>query len=281
MAVESGDSREAQPASSHSKQGALERVLRRDRLVVSIPLVLLTGLAWVVMTGMARDGTIGEKTILPCCGARFGVTFAMWVVMMAAMMTPSVAPMVLTHAAILRRRVAHGTSLLSFATSVSFLLGYLLAWTGFSFCAALAQSVLYRHALLDPQTLAVAPWAGGILLLVAGAFQVSPAKNACLSQCRAPMGYFLTEWREGCLGSVSMGLHHGFYCVGCCWMLMAILFAVGVMNVLWGSLITVFVMAEKVLPWHKAVVRLGAASCMLGGAALLCRAGLELRGAVR
>src|SRR5439155_13729114 len=136
-------------------------------------------------------------------GARFGVTFTMWVVMMAGMMIPSVAPMVLTHAALIRRRVAQGAP---YVSSSLFLAGYLLAWVGFSAVAAAAQWALFRSAFLDGHLLSVGPWAGAVVLLAAAIFQLSPAKNACLSQCRAPLGYFVTEWREGHLGAVAMGL---------------------------------------------------------------------------
>jgi len=210
---------------------------------------------------------------MPCCGASFGVAFAMWVVMMAGMMIPSVAPMVLTHAGIMRRRAAQGAP---FVSSGLFLLGYLLAWSGFSAVAAFAQWALYRSNVLDGRSLSIGPWAGGAVLLAAGIFQLSSAKDACLSHCRAPLGYFVTEWREGRVGAVMMGLRHGVFCIGCCWLLMAVLFAVGIMNILWGAAITAFVVAEKILPWPRAVVWSGAALCLVGAAVLACRAVLAL-----
>src|SRR4029079_1189377 len=121
--------------------GTLERVLRRDRLIIGVVLAALTALSCVQMVGPA-DGA----RLAPCCGARFDVTFAMWVVMMAGMMIPSVAPMVLTHAAIVRRRAGRGAP---FVPSGLFLSGYLIAWVGFSAAAAFAQGVLFRAAVLD------------------------------------------------------------------------------------------------------------------------------------
>jgi predicted metal-binding membrane protein len=236
--------------------------------VISVALASLTVISWVHMVmpeGVALDG----ERLMPCCGARFSVTFSMWVVMMAGMMIPSVAPMVLTHAAIVRRRVAHGAP---FVPSGLLLAGYLLAWTGFSLVASVVQWALFRGALLDGHSLSIGPWAGSAVLLAAAAFQFSSAKNACLSQCRAPVGYFVTEWREGNLGAVSMGLRHGLFCIGCCWLLMAVLFAVGIMNIVWGAAITAFVVAEKILPWPRAVVWFGAVSCLIGAAALAYRA---------
>jgi predicted metal-binding membrane protein len=246
----------------------LEQVLKRDRLVISMTLAGLTVVSWVQMVVPSDVPSAGER-LMPCCGARFSVAFSMWVVMMAGMMIPSVAPMVLAHAGIMRRRVAAGAP---FVSSSLFLAGYLLAWTGFSAVAASAQWVLYRSSLLDGHSLCIGPWAGGAVLLAAAVFQLSPAKDACLSQCRAPVGYFMTEWREGNMGAVEMGLRHGVFCIGCCWLLMAVLFAVGIMNILWGALITAFVLAEKILPWRRAVVWAGALLCLVGASLLVCRA---------
>jgi predicted metal-binding membrane protein len=235
-------------------------------------LFALTIVSWAQMV-LPNEAPVGGEKLMPCCGARFGVAFSMWVVMMAGMMIPSVAPMVLTHAAIMRRRVAQGAP---FVSSGLFLAGYLLAWAGFSAVAAFAQWLLYRSALLDRHSLSIGPWAGGAVLLAAGIFQLSPAKNACLSQCRAPLGYFITEWREGHGGAVTMGLRHGVFCIGCCWLLMAVLFAVGIMNILWGALITAFVVAEKILPWRRAVVWSGGAICLAAATLLMGRAFLSL-----
>jgi predicted metal-binding membrane protein len=228
----------------------------------------LTLVSWAQMI-LPNEVPSGGERLMPCCGARFSVAFSMWVVMMAGMMIPSVAPMLLTHAAIMRRRVAQGAP---FISSGLFLAGYLLAWSAFSAGAAFAQWALYHSALLDGHSLSIGPWAGGAVLLTAAIFQVSPAKNACLSQCRAPVGYFITEWREGPGGAVTMGLRHGLFCIGCCWLLMAVLFAVGIMNILWGAVITAFVVAEKILPWRRTVVWSGAAICLAGATVLMGRA---------
>jgi predicted metal-binding membrane protein len=244
----------------------LERVLRHDRILISVALVALTALAWAEMAGPAA-GPLGA--VMPCCSSRFGVALVMWVVMMAGMMIPSVAPMVLTHAAIVRRRVAGGAP---FVSSGLFLAGYLLAWSAFGAAAALAQGALHRIAVLDERSLSVGPWAGGVVLLAAGLFQFSPGKDVCLSQCRTPVGFFVSEWRDGNAGAMRMGLRHGVFCMGCCWLLMAVLFAVGIMNMLWGAAITAFVMAEKVSPWRRPVVWSGGALCLAGAAFLLRRA---------
>jgi predicted metal-binding membrane protein len=246
-------------------------VLRRDRALIIACLAVLTVLSWIQMVRMPGGASTGGA-MMPCCGASYWMVFTMWVVMMAGMMIPSVAPMVLTHAAIARKRTTSRPPLLD--TSL-FLGGYLVAWSAFSAGAALAQWALYKTALLDARSLTIGPIGGGLVLVVAGAFQLSPAKGACLRQCRAPLGYFMTEWREGRAGALTMGLRHGAFCIGCCWLLMAVLFSVGIMNVVWGAVITAFVIAEKILPWRRAVVWSGAIACFCGGGALLFRAMLE------
>jgi predicted metal-binding membrane protein len=247
---------------------ALERALSRDRLVISLVLATLTALAWTQMAWPAQGEGLAEG-LLPCCGARFELVLAMWVVMMAGMMIPSVAPMVLTHAAIVRRRAAGNSP---FVSSGLFLLGYLLAWSAFSALAAAAQAALYRSVLLDGHSLSVAPWLGGAILLAAGAFQLSPAKGACLAHCRSPVGYFTTEWRDGRAGAFGMGLRHGVFCIGCCWLLMAVLFAVGVMNIVWAAVLTAVVVAEKMVPSRRTVVWAGSVCCFLGAGVLFYRA---------
>ena len=244
----------------------IERYFARDRWVIVTVLTALTILCWMQMVPSHVEGS---HSLMPCCGATFSTAFWMWVVMMAGMMIPSVSPMVLAHAAIMRRRTGRGAP---FVSSALFLGGYLLAWSGFGFVAAGAQWLLYRIALLDGRSLSVGPWAGAVVLVAAGLFQFSTQKNACLSQCRAPVGYFMTEWREGRLGAVKMGLHHGTYCIGCCWLLMAVLFSTGIMNLLWGAVITAFTIGEKVLPWPRLVVGIGGLGCFAGAAVLVGRA---------
>jgi predicted metal-binding membrane protein len=129
-----------------------------------------------------------------------------------------------------------------------FLLGYLIVWTGFSAVAAFAQWILHARALLSPMMVGTSPVLGGVLLIVAGIFQWTPLKNACLTHCRSPLGFLMTEWREGRWGALVMGLNHGAFCTGCCWFLMALLFVAGVMNVWWIAILTVLVLLEKVVP---------------------------------
>jgi predicted metal-binding membrane protein len=252
---------------------ALGQVMRRERLILGTLLALLTLLSWAAMASMASEAPDGAGRLPPCC-ASFWLTFWMWLVMMAAMMTPTVSPMVLTHAAVVRRRVEQGGP---YVSSGLFLGGYLGAWSGFSLVAAGAEWGLHRARLLDPRTLRVQPLLAALVLLGAGAFQLSSLKLRCLSQCRAPLGYFMTEWRQGRAGAFLMGLRHGWFCIGCCWLLMAVLFAAGVMSLWWGAAVTAFVLAEKLLPWRRAVVWSGAVLCFGGALLLLARAFIQER----
>jgi predicted metal-binding membrane protein len=235
----------------------LEAVLRRDRIVVAGGLFTIAGLAWVYIAHLS--GPMAGDLGMPMPQAQswsLGETAGlaiMWIVMMVAMMLPSVTPVILLFANVSRRRRLQGV--LAAPVSV-FALGYLLVWTGYAILAALVQSLLHSAALLSPSMASVSPWLGGGLLIVAGVYQWLPAKGACLSHCRSPLGFFTAEWREGVSGALVMGFRHGSYCVGCCWALMALLFVAGVMNLLWVVAIAGFVLAEKVLPNARLIGRL-------------------------
>ena len=171
--------------------------------------------------------------------------FVMWSVMMVAMMLPAVSGMLLAFATLNRRRSERHEP--DVATAV-FLCGYLLVWVGFSFLATLVQWGLQSAALLSPMMAGTSPILGGTLLIAAGIFQWTPIKDVCLTHCRSPMSFILSDWREGIGGAVLMGLHHGAFCVGCCWALMGLLFVAGVMTLLWVAALTVCVVVETLAP---------------------------------
>jgi predicted metal-binding membrane protein len=171
--------------------------------------------------------------------------FVMWAVMMFAMMLPSVTPTVMIYERVRAKRAEAGRP---FVPTGGFVAGYLLVWVGFSLVATALNWWLHTSGELSSMMGRVAPTIGGILLVVAGLFQWTPLKNACLEHCRSPMGFLMTHWREGGIGALRMGLHHGAYCLGCCWMLMVLLFVLGVMNLPWVAALTIVVLAEKVLP---------------------------------
>jgi predicted metal-binding membrane protein len=134
-------------------------------------------------------------------------------------------------------------------------LGYLAVWMGFSACAALAQEALHRTSFLSSAMAASSPRVAAAILIAAGAYQLTPFKGACLSQCRSPLGFLMSNWRDGARGAFRMGLSHGIHCLGCCWALMCVLFAVGVMNLLWVAGLTAVVLLEKVGPLGAVAAR--------------------------
>jgi predicted metal-binding membrane protein len=171
--------------------------------------------------------------------------FAMWVVMMFGMMLPSATPILLLYAGVVHKSPESGSAP---ARVYAFAAGYLLAWTGFSLVATVLQLVLRHWLLLSPMMETSNPWLGGALLLVAGAYQLTPYKRSCLNSCRSPVAFIAQHWRPGVVGAFRLGLGHGFYCLGCCWALMLLLFVGGVMNMWWIGLLTLFVLLEKAAP---------------------------------
>jgi predicted metal-binding membrane protein len=251
---------------------ALEAVLKRDRMIVLGGLVGITALAWAYMGYLAWD--MGRMDMAMPRMQTWGVLelvllCVMWAVMMVAMMVPSAAPMILMYTIINRRRREQQQP---YVPTAVFLGGYLLVWAGFSVLAMLAQWGLHSVALLSPMMVSTSPILGGLVLLAAGLFQWMPLKYACLTRCRSPLGFLMTDWREGHRGALIMGLRHGMYCVGCCWCLMALLFVAGVMNLLWVATIAAFVLMEKVIPRGDLVGRLAGGVLVVAGLVMLGQA---------
>lgn len=255
----------------------LESALKRDRVIILAGLSGLTLLAWAYMwheaSAMVSTGVCkcaGMKMSSPdmqtWAASQLLPLFLMWAEMMIAMMVPSAAPMVLMFGAVNRKRREAERP---FVPTGMFLLGYLVVWTLFSAIAALAQWMLHAKALLSPMMASTSPFFGGAILLVAGVFQWTPLKQACLRHCRSPLSFLLTDWREGRLGALIMGIKHGAACTGCCWMLMALLFVAGVMNMWWVAAITILVLLEKVLPHGLQIGRAAGVALVLWGLWLL------------
>ena len=225
----------------------LRAILRHDRALVLAALLVVIALSWgwlVVGAGieMGQMDMGGGQTMLMAPAWTPGyvaLIFVMWVVMMAAMMLPSAAPTILLVDALARQR-ANG----SMATGW-FTLGYLIVWAGFSLVATGVQWGLVRTALLNDDMASASPMLVGILLIAAGIYQWTPLKRACLAHCRAPFDFLTRHWGGG---PFRAGLQHGLFCLGCCWMLMALLFAFGLMNLLWIAALALLVLIEKVLP---------------------------------
>jgi predicted metal-binding membrane protein len=199
-------------------------------------------------------------------GMSFALLFVMWAVMMAGMMLPSAAPGILLYGTLVRKNAERGSALPAVWVFVA---GYLLAWTAFSAAAALLQAALKHFELLNAMMTSSSRTLSAALLAAAGLYQLTPLKNRCLSKCREPLAFFMMHWRSGTAGALRMGLGHGAYCVGCCALLMLILFAVGVMNLAWVAALAAFVLVEKLLPAGRLTAR-------LGGVILLALAGARL-----
>jgi predicted metal-binding membrane protein len=243
----------------------LTKLLRHDRAVVAVgaAVIALIGWGYLFYEGWAMQHMDLVAMAMPSTGA-WGlmdllVVFAMWAVMMVAMMVPSATPMLLTFATIARSRRAKGRA---FVALWVFLAGYLVLWTAFSLAATLAQWGLHSLALISPMMVGTSPVLGSVLLIVAGIYQWTPFKQACLRHCRTPLQFLLTSWQDGAAGAFLIGLRHGAYCLGCCWLLMAVLFAVGVMNLAWIAAISVFVLLEKTIPRGLWVAKLAGLALM-------------------
>jgi predicted metal-binding membrane protein len=231
---------------------ALERIVRRDRLIVVLGLLAIFALSWsyLVTTGAGMRSMLSQGEMHAAMGmpemqpwtGELAALFVMWAVMMVGMMLPSAAPLILLILGVYRRRDDRHTRLNSFL----FVGGYLLAWSMFSLAAASAQVALHRAALLSANMAARSGVLTAAILIVTGVYQWVPMKGACLSHCRSPLGFLSHHWREGLGGAVRMGFLHGLFCVGCCWALMTLLFVAGVMNLLWVAAIAAFVLVEKV-----------------------------------
>lgn len=254
-----------------SKPNLVEALLRRDRLVVVVALTIILVASWAYilsgagmgmsafdMTSLSMALGPSQETPMATGGAMVAmatpvdwtlgyalVMVFMWWVMMIAMMLPSAAPMVLLFAAVNRKQQEAGNR---FVPTSLFALAYLVAWAGFSVAAVALQWGLERMALLSPMLVSSSAIVGGVVLLAAGVYQLTPLKRACLKHCRSPLHFVMMHWRSGAGGAFRMGLEHGVYCVGCCWFLMGLLFFGGIMNLYWIAGIAVYVLLEKTVP---------------------------------
>lgn len=283
----------------------LEGVLRRDRLVTAVALAVVVILAWAYVLWFATSMSMSSAA--PETGSDTGMTMemdmdvdtgaepvdrsppmdmvmspalapwsisdlifvaSMWIAMMVGMMTPSAAPMILLYARVGQSAAAQGKP---FASTAWFAGGYLLAWAAFAIVATGAQWLLEQTALLGPTMSTTSRILGGIILIVAGLYQWTPLKDACLGQCRAPLTFIQQHggFKRDAIGSIQLGLRHGLYCIGCCWALMALLFVGGVMNPLWIAGIAVLVLLEKLVPAAQWLPRIAGVAFVLAGVWIL------------
>jgi predicted metal-binding membrane protein len=260
-----------------SEAPAFERLLKRDRIITLAALVTLCALAWLYivkgaglgisarqMTTLAlfphqqaqdaMQGMPGMQMDASALGWKawgsdtWVLMIMMWWIMMIAMMTPSAAPTILLYARVHRTALTRGQVRDAFAPTGAFAAGYLLVWFGFAVVATGLHWVLEHSGLVSAMMMGSrSRWLSGAVLIAAGLYQISPLKSLCLAQCRAP-AFLSRHWRPRALGALRLGARHGAYCVGCCWLLMALLFVGGVMNLVWIAALTIVVLIEKVFP---------------------------------
>ncbi len=257
----------------------VEGAVKRDKVFVLAALSAVIALSWgYVLAGAGMNMAAPEMTNLASSGGMAGMApavwdvgyatlmFFMWWIMMVAMMLPSATPMVLLFATINRKQKEIGNPHVATAIFAS---AYLIVWAGFSIVAVALQWSLEALALLSPTLISGNVVLGGGLLLAAGLYQLTPIKQACLKNCRSPLQFIMTRWRNGGGGAFHMGMEHGAYCVGCCWFLMGLLFFGDVMNLYWIIGLAVIVLIEKIIPGGRWVSHiLGAVLIVCGGVVL-------------
>jgi predicted metal-binding membrane protein len=255
---------------------AFEDLLKRDRLVVLASLVALGAIAWLYLAYLAAgmetmDGIAGRLMGMPQMNAggdprvaafiNFVLLSTMWIVMMIGMMLPSAAPTILLFAALERKR----TPPRPYGRVALFVTGYFVVWSAFSIAAAALQAALSAAGQVSMQMVLTSGLLGGAVLILAGLYEFSPLKGRCLSHCRSPLEWIAHHQRPGSFGALKMGIEHGFFCLGCCWMLMLLLFVGGVMNLLWVAVIAAVVLVEKLLPGGPIAARLAGGALVLFG----------------
>ena len=267
-------------AGPKASRSSVEAIFRRDRWVTISGIILLTVLSWAYLFGLAAgmDDMAMEGDLMSSVSGLMGpqlstwsvrdffFMFLMWSVMMVAMMLPSASPLILLHVRVNQQQEDGGDG---FHGTVAFAIGYLLVWTSFSAVATLLQWGLEKLAVLSPMMASTSPLLGAGLLLAAGIYQLTPFKNACLRHCRSPVHSLMQHWRRGTSGAFMMGFHHGVFCIGCCWLLMALLFVFGVMNLVWIAVLSVFVLLEKVVPRGELVARVAGVGFIVAGVSVL------------
>ena len=247
-------------------------VLRRDCIVVVLALTLLTALAWSYLLWLSAEMAMGGMDMgdfrmipsglglmvpahTPWQAMEFAFVFAMWTVMMVGMMTPSAAPMIVMYARMGRQTETRDTP---FAATVWFATGYFLVWVAFALLATLVQWALERTALLNSWMASTSNVLGAFVFVAAGSYQWTRLKDVCLAQCQRPFAFLMRQggFRRDAPGSLMLGLRHGAYCVGCCWVLMTLLLVGGVMNLLWIALLALLIFLEKFTSFGRPIAHL-------------------------
>ena len=250
--------------------------LKRDRFIIITGLFFIALLSWIYIIYLYKQMVYMDMNALffampmtpEWTYIDFILLFLMWLVMMIAMMTPSVSTLILVFARINRQRQQQNQP---FVNTAFLMAGYFLVWGGFSLVATALQWLLQQMSLLNPDMKTTSKIFGSIILITTGVFQFTPLKQTCLAHCRTPLNFVLQHWKEGKQGALRMGIENGFYCLGCCWLLMVLLFVTGIMNLLWVSIIALFVLIEKLLSQIKWIPYLAGTVLILYGILLLVK----------
>jgi predicted metal-binding membrane protein len=240
-------------------------LLSHQRSVILGLLLALAAAAWAVLVWQHADATM-DMTASVNIGPRAPLFLVMWVVMMVAMMLPTAAPMILTFHKV---QAANREPRDAFGSTWVFVVAYLAVWTFAGLAAYVgrqaAEAAVVRAAL-PPAAVAQV---GGAIIVAAGIYQLTPLKDVCLSKCREPLDFIVTAWRGGATSALELGLLHGVYCLGCCWLLFVILFPLGIMNVAAMAAVTLIIFAEKTLPWPRLAPYAAAGALVLYGALVI------------
>ena len=241
--------------------------MRKQPLIAGC-IVIMTALAWAYLFRLDRNMSRMTMAIdMPWSPGDFFLTFLMWSVMMVGMMSASAAPVLLLFTQMGESRGDRRASTMG----MMFGTGHITVWIAFSAAAALLQWQLHENALLSAGIALTSTRMAGTILIAAGLYQLTPAKSACLKRCQSPLGFLMSNWRDGNKGALQLGVRHGLYCLGCCWALMCVLFVVGVMNLAWVAALTAFILLEKLGPYGTRVARAGGVLLLGLGIGLLVR----------
>jgi predicted metal-binding membrane protein len=240
------------------------RWLLLQRNIILGLLLAIAAASWALL--LWQQSSTGMAMNTPTMGLRAPLFLAVWIVMMVAMMFPTAAPMILTfHKVQAGKQTRHE----AFVSTWMFVAAYMLVWSlsgVLAYAGAVGAEAVAAHAKLSGPA---AARIGGVLLVIAGAYQLSPLKNVCLAKCRTPVTFILTSWHDGKVGALRMGLMHGLFCLGCCWLLFLVLFPLGIMNVAAMAVVTLLVFAEKALAGGERIAKWAGVALMLYGLVVL------------
>lgn len=240
------------------------RSMLLQRNVILALLIAITAAAWAMLVW--QQMSMGMAMNAPTMGMRAPLFLIVWVVMMVAMMFPTASPMILAFHKVQAGKRARGET---FVSTWIFVAAYMLVWAlsgVLAYAGAAGAEAMAAQAKLSGAT---AARIGAVLLVIAGAYQLSPLKNMCLAKCRTPMTFILTSWRDGTTGALRMGFEHGFFCLGCCWLLFLVLFPLGIMNIAAMAVVTLLVYAEKALAAGERIAKWAGIALMLYGVMIL------------